>query len=91
MENQKTFKNLLLLKKNQEYLKGVFGLDYEDAIKPFLTAIQFVMQSKGVNEFEALKSIKEESSLYQKPNAENMFAAALMEITEETRFSEFVK
>lgn len=91
MEKEKTFQNLLVLKQEQEKLKGILGDKYEKAIIPFVEVIQLVMKSKAVNEFEALLILKNESELYQRKSAPAFFSAALMEITEANSFNQFKK
>ena len=94
MEKSNTFKNLSVLKAAQESIKTELGDKYEELVSPYMKIIEMVMQSNSINEFEALKMIKEQLPIYKKPDAPLFFSAALIEITEGkhfVRFSEKVK
>lgn len=88
---QNTFQNLQVLHQAQLQVKKELGQKYDGTVTPFITIIVQVMKAKECNEFEALKHIKENLSIYNQPNAPRMFSAALMEVTEEKNFSELKK
>lgn len=89
MENN-TFKNLKVLKTTQETLKENLGLKYVEKVTPFVAVIKMVMKANGINEFEALKKVKE-INMYKNEGAPLFFTAAVVEITEQKHFSELVK
>jgi hypothetical protein len=86
---QTTFQNLSKLKAVQKAVKENLGEKYTDAIQPFVDIISKVMEGNNVNEFEALKLIKEQTSIYKKERAPMFFSAALIEITEAKNFKDF--
>ena len=85
-----TFKNLQVLKTAQTTLRKQLGNKYVEKITPFFQVIKMVMKANNINEFEALKKIKE-TGMYKNEGAPLFFAAAVIEITEEKHFSELVK
>jgi hypothetical protein len=85
----KTFQNLSVLKEAQESVKKDLGDKYETLVMPYVQIIQMVMNARQINEFEALKKIKEELSIYKKVDAPLFFSAALIEITEGKHFVGF--
>jgi len=88
---QTTFKNLAVLKTEQKKLKQKLGLKYNDTVKIFIDILSKVMEAKSINEFEALKLIKDTLSIYKTPGAPQCFSAALIEITEAKHFNELKK
>jgi len=82
-----TFKNLMVLKTVQKEVKEKLGSDYNGTITHFVTIISKVMDSNQINEFEALKKIKDNLSFYKSPGAPECFSAAVIEITEAKNFS----
>ena len=82
-----TFKNLSQLKAVQKEVKTALGVEYANTIQPFVDIISKVMKANNINEFEALKLIKEETSIYKNEHAPMFFASALIEITEAKNFS----
>ena len=89
MEKNQTFKNLAVLKAAQENVKKELGDKYEELVQPYIEIIGMVMQANSINEFEALKKIKEELAIYKKVDAPLFFSAALIEITEGKHFVGF--
>lgn len=85
---QTTFKNLAKLKEVQKTLKTTLGKEYTNKIQPFVDIISKVMEANTINEFEALKMIKEETSIYKTEHAPLFFSAALVEIVEAKHFNE---
>lgn len=90
MENQTIFKSLSVLKKAQESVKKQLGDKYIELVTPYVTIIQMVMKGNDINEFDALKKIKNELDIYKKPDAPLFFSAALIEITEGKHFVGFM-
>ena len=89
MEKNQTFKNLAVLKAAQENVKKELGDKYEELVQPYIEIIGMVMQANSINEFEALKMIKEKLPIYKKTDAPLFFSAALIEITEGKHFAGF--
>ena len=89
MEKNQTFKNLAVLKAAQENVKKELGDKYEELVQPYIEIIGMVMNANSINEFEALKKIKEELAIYKKVDAPLFFSAALIEITEGKHFVGF--
>ena len=89
MEKNQTFKNLAILKAAQENVKKELGDKYEELVQPYIEIIGMVMQANSINEFEALKMIKEKLPIYKKTDAPLFFSAALIEITEGKHFAGF--
>lgn len=85
---QTTFKNLAKLKAVQQQTKLALGGKYKTSIQPFVDILSKVMKANDINEFQALKLIKEETSIYKKAHAPMFFASALIEITEAKHFSD---
>lgn len=83
-----TFKNLAKLKQVQKEVKAKLGADYKDTVQIFVNILEKVMLANTVNEFTALKLVKETLSIYKTPGAPECFSAALIEITEAKNFSE---
>ncbi len=86
---QTTFKNLSVLKEAQQTVKAELGAKYETIVEPFIVIIKAVMKANSINEFEALKMIKEKTEIYKKADAPLLFSAALIEITEAKHFVGF--
>lgn len=86
---QTTFKSLSVLKKAQQSVKSELGDKYEKLVAPYIQIIEMVIKSNSINEFEALKKIKEELTIYKKVDAPLFFSAALIEITEAKHFVGF--
>lgn len=84
-----TFSNLQVLKTTQAEVKKTLGKKYVNAVTPYVKIIEMVMTANAINEFEALKKIKEELAIYKKEGAPLLFSAALVEITEQKHFVEF--
>ena len=84
-----TFKTLSVLKAAQESVKSELGDKYEAMVQPFIDIIKAVMNANSINEFEALKMIKEKTEIYKKVDAPLFFSAALIEITEAKHFVGF--
>ena len=89
MGNNHTFKNLAVLKAAQENVKKELGDKYEELVQPYIEIIGMVMQANSINEFEALKMIKEKLPIYKKTDAPLFFSSALIEITEGKHFVGF--
>lgn len=89
MTKQTTFKNLAVLKAAQESVKTELGDKYEELVQPYIQIIDMVMNANQINEFEALKMIKEKLPIYKKVDAPLFFSAALIEITEGKHFVGF--
>ena len=89
MEKSNTFKNLAILKDAQKNVKSELGDKYEELVQPYIEIIGMVMQANSINEFEALKMIKEKLPIYKKTDAPLFFSAALIEITEGKHFAGF--
>ena len=89
MTKQTTFKNLAVLKEAQQSVKRQLGGKYEELVQPYIEIIGMVMQANSINEFEALKMIKEKLPIYKKVDAPLFFSAALIEITEGKHFVGF--
>ncbi|WP_271407304.1 hypothetical protein [Tenacibaculum soleae] len=81
------FKNLAALKTVQKEAKEILGAEYSNTIQPFVDILTKVMEANSINEFEALKLIKDETEIYKKEHAPMFFSAALIEITEVKNFS----
>ena len=90
MEN-KTFKNLQVLKTTQQEVKKQLGHKYAKTVELYIALITMVMKANSINEFEALKKIKDNLSIYKKAGAPLLFSAALVEITEAKHFKELIK
>lgn len=88
MNPNKTISAVHVLKTTQINMKQKFGNKYAELIEPFITIIDMVMKANAINEFEAMKKIKDELPVYKKPGADLWFASALYEIIEATRFAE---
>lgn len=88
---EKTFQNLAKLKEVQNTVKETLADNYTATIQPFVDIISQVMVANNLNEFESLKKIKEELSIYKSSNAPLFFSAALIEIVESKHFSELKK
>lgn len=86
---QTTFKNLSVLKEAQQSVKAELGDKYETIVTPYIQIIEMVMKANSINEFEALKMIKEKTEIYKKVDAPLFFSAALIEITEGKHFAGF--
>jgi len=86
---QTTFKNLSVIKEAQKTVKAELGAKYEEIISPYVKIIEMVMKANSINEFEALKMIKEKTEIYKKADAPLLFSAALIEITEGKHFVGF--
>lgn len=86
---QKTFSALSVLKATQESVKADLGDKYPELVAPYVEIIEMVMNANSINEFEALKKIKEELAIYKKVDAPLFFSAALIEITEGKHFVGF--
>lgn len=86
---QKTFSALSVLKATQENVKAELGEKYPELVAPYVQIIEMVMKANSINEFEALKKIKEELAIYKKVDAPLFFSAALVEITESKHFAGF--
>ena len=82
-----TFQNLEVLKETQASVKETLKETYEEMVKPFVGVILKVMKNKDLDVFEAMKLIKQEDALYNKPNMPFIFSAAMVEIIEETYFT----
>lgn len=89
MTKSNTFKNLAILKDAQKNVKAELGDKYEELVQPYIEIIGMVMQANSINEFEALKMIKEKLPIYKKTDAPLFFSAALIEITEGKHFAGF--
>lgn len=83
-----TFRNLQALKSAQEEIKNLTKEGYLEKVQPFIDVIRIVGKSKNMNEFETMRFIKENLSIYEKEGADLMFSAALMEIVDEKYFGE---
>lgn len=70
---EKTFQNLVALKNVQKKVLVALGNDYKETIQPFVDIIAMTMKGNNTNEFEALKIIKEKSSLYKNEFAPMFF------------------
>lgn len=86
---QTTFRNISVLKEAQQSVKAELGDKYEELVAPYVKIIEMVMKANSINEFEALKKIKEELAIYKKVDAPLFFSAALIEITEAKHFAGF--
>lgn len=89
MTKSNTFKNISVLKAAQESVKTELGDKYEELVQPYIQIIEMIMNANSVNEFEALKMIKEKLPIYKKTDAPLFFSAALIEITEGKHFVGF--
>lgn len=89
MTKQTTFNNLAVLKEAQKNVKKELGGKYEELVQPYIQIIDLVMNANQINEFEALKMIKEKLPIYKKVDAPLFFSAALIEITEGKHFVGF--
>jgi hypothetical protein len=85
---QTTFQNLNKLKAVQTAVKETLGSGYKETIQPFVDIISKVMEGNNINEFEALKLIKEETAIYKTEHGPMCFSAALIEITEAKNFAD---
>ena len=81
-----TFQDIQVLKTTQKAVQDTLKGKYEENVMPFVKIIQGVMQSKELDVFEAMKLIKEEDAIYNRPNVPFLFTAAMVEIIEETYF-----
>lgn len=88
---QSTFRNLAVLEQTRQEVKGYLLEDYNKRIEPFIEIINKVATANNINEFEALKLIKDNLEIYNKPGAAAFFSAALMDIVEEKRFADLPK
>lgn len=86
---QKTFAALSVLKATQENVKENLGDKYPELVAPYVEIIEMVMKANCINEFEALKKIKDTLPIYKKVDAPLFFSAALIEITEGKHFAGF--
>lgn len=86
---QKTFSALSVLKATQESVKSDLGDKYPELVAPYVEIIEMVMKANNINEFEALKKIKDTLPVYKKVDAPLFFSAALIEITEGKHFVGF--
>lgn len=86
---QKTFSALSVLKATQENVKAELGEKYPELVAPYVEIIEMVMKANSINEFEALKKIKDTLPIYKKVDAPLFFSAALIEITEAKHFQGF--
>lgn len=86
---QTTFKSLSVLKEAQQSVKAELGDKYEELVAPYVQIIEMVMKANAINEFEAVKMIKEKLPIYKKPDAPMFFSAAMVEITEAKHFAGF--
>jgi hypothetical protein len=86
---QTTFKNLSVLKEAQKTVKAELGAKYETIITPYIQIIEMVMKANNINEFEALKKIKDNTEIYKKIDSPLFFSSALIEITEGKHFAGF--
>lgn len=86
-----TLKNLQYLKLIKDEVVDQLGKQYDEAVVPYINIISMVMKANAINEFEALKLIKETLSIYNQKNAPELFAAALIEIVEAKYFEGFEK
>ncbi len=87
----KTLQSINLLKQVQTQVKEELGADYEKTIQPFVLIIEKVMTANGINEFDAMASIKSTLDLYKRKNGPPFFSAALVEIVEAKYFKGFRK
>ena len=87
--NKKTFKSLQVLKETQKSVKEQLGGKYDEVIAPYIEIIQMVMKANGINEFDAMKKIKDDLDIYKKEDAPLLFSSALIEITESKHFVGF--
>ena len=78
---QKTFSALSVLKATQENVKAKLGDKYPELVAPYVQIIEMVMKANAINEFEAMKKIKDNTEIYKKVDAPLFFSAALSEIT----------
>jgi len=85
----KTFSALATLKATQVNVKEQLGDNYEELVKPYVTIVEMVMKANGINEFDAMKKIKDGTELYKKTDAPAFFACAVVEITEAKHFVGF--
>ena len=90
MENN-TLINVQVLKTTQQEVKKQLGHKYAKTVESYVTLITMVMQANSINEFEALKKIKDNLSIYKKAGAPLLFSAALIEIMEAKHFKELEK
>jgi hypothetical protein len=86
---QTTFKNLSVLKAAQQSVKAELGDKYDTIVAPYIQIIEMVMKANSINEFEALKKIKDKTEIYKKVDSPLFFASALIEITEAKHFVGF--
>lgn len=89
MKKSNTFKNLAVLKEAQQSVKRQLGSKYPELVQPYIEIIEMIMKANSINEFEALKMIKEQLPIYKKTDAPLFFSAALIEITEGKHFVGF--
>ena len=87
MEKKTTFKSLAVLKEAQVLVKRDLAEKYEAIVEPYVTIIEMIMKANNIDQFEALKIIKEKNSLYKKPDGPFLFSAAVMEIVDKKLFS----
>jgi len=83
-----TFENLSLLKKVQVDVKLQLGNKYVETVTPYIQIIEMTMKANDINEFSALKMIKDNLAIYKKSDAPMLFSSALIEITEAKHFQE---
>lgn len=88
---QKTFRNLLELRKAQKILKLKLGRSYSQRVEPFIDVIKMVMKANNENEFEAIKRLKDDSEIYNQPGAALFFSSAVLEIVDEKYFKDLEK
>ena len=88
---QKTFRNLMELRKARKILKLKLRNSYNERVEPFIDVIKMVMKANNENEFEAIKRLKDDSEVYNQPGAVLFFSSALLEIIESKHFKDFKK
>ncbi|WP_445458431.1 hypothetical protein [Flavobacterium sp. HNIBRBA15423] len=85
-QENKTFRNLLVLQQTREAVKIQLKEKYTETVTPFIDIIIQVMKANDINEFDAIQKIKSELSIYKKPGSELLFSTALIEIVEGKHF-----
>jgi hypothetical protein len=88
-KSQTTFKSFSVLKEAKQSVKSQLGDKYPDIVAPYIQIIEMVMKANSINEFEAVKIIKEKLPIYKKVDAPLFFSAAMVEITEAKHFQGF--
>lgn len=88
-QKHKTFSNLQVIKSAQETVQLQLGEKYSEVVSPFRTIIEMVMKARNIDQFTAMKIIKDEFPIYNKVDAPLMFSAALMDIVEDKHFVGF--